>query len=285
MRRVALLVVPVVLIPIAAASCSLFTSLDGLQGSAGASPDASTDDAAADASPVDSSTTSDAAPEASTGLLSCNADGLVAYWPLDEGSGVTVHDCHQNLQGAFGTSAPTWGSRNSGSDLEFSSAPAYVTFGVVATLQLPGPFTVAGWFRVDTIPTNYISLFWNYDGGSLTGFEITMAPDGSAYAQAGFGSGNINAQFPTLPTHTWVHLAAVFTPNVELRIYLNGATTGASSTLNDGGSIAGLTVAPDDHDARFGADDPDSTWTGGIDDVRMFSRALSATEIATLAAQ
>jgi hypothetical protein len=135
------------------------------------------------------------------------------------------------------------------------------------------------------LPTDYVSLFWNYDGDTFSGFEITVAPDGTSYAQAGFGGVHLAAIYPTLTLGTWTHLTAVFRPGVELRIYVNGVTTGAASTLADGGSLAGLTVAPDDHDMRFGADNMDSVWTGGIDDVRVFSRALSDSEIIQIAAQ
>jgi hypothetical protein len=59
----------------------------------------------------------------------------------------------------------------------------------------------------------------------------------------------------------------------------------APTTLVDGGSLAGLTVAANDLDARLGADDSDSVWQGGIDDVRIFSRALTPEEISVLAAK
>jgi hypothetical protein len=272
-------------LPLAAISCSLFTSLDGLQG--GTSADAAIDSSSIDdAATNETSAVTDAAPDASTGLLSCNANGLVAFWPFDEGTGVDTHDCHQGLQGVFSSSGVSWGKRGTDSALVFSGGAGYVTLGTVAALQLPGPFTIAGWFRLDGNPTNYASLFWNYDGETLAGFEITTSPEGLTYAQAGFGGQNTQAYFSSLPVGVWVHLAATFTPGVELRIFLNGASVGVATTLaSDGGSLAGLSVAPDDHDARFGADDPDSTWTGGVDDVRVFSRVLTDLELQTLASQ
>jgi hypothetical protein len=284
MRRTALLIVLAALVPTAIASCSLFTSLDGLQG--GTSSDAAIDSFAIDAATNETSTVTDAALDASTGLLSCNADGLVAFWPFNEGTGGEVHDCHQGLQGVFSSGGVSWGKRGTDSALEFSGGAGYVTLGSVAALQLPGPFTVAGWFRIDANPINYTSLFWNYDGDTLVGFEITTSPDGLTYAQVGFGGENTQVYFSSLPLGVWVHLAATFTPGVELRIFLNGANVGVTTTLaSDGGSLAGLSVAADDHDVRFGADDPDSTWTGGVDDVRVFSRVLTDLELQTLASQ
>src|ERR1019366_8539854 len=116
MRSAALLFVPAALIPIA--SCSLFTSLDGLQGGLDASAplDAGVD-GSKDAAPTDGSPANDAAFDGGTGLLSCNADGLVAYWPFNEGTGVDVNDCHQGLQGVLSAGGVAFGKRGTCADL------------------------------------------------------------------------------------------------------------------------------------------------------------------------
>jgi hypothetical protein len=285
MRRGALVFLPAAFIPMTVASCSLVTSLDDLQNDADVSADASTDVAIVDTSTIDSPLPiPDASPEASTGLLSCSADGLVAYWPMDENTGQTILDCHQGLLGDFGSGTITWGSRSPGKvDLEFSGI-SFVAFGQQTQLALPGPLTVAGWFRVDALPGDFISLFWNYDGGSLVGFEITMDPQGNTYAQIGFGGSQLQTPFDHVPLGTWVHLAMTFTPGAELRTYFHGVSDNVSTTLNDGGALI-YPIAPNDTAARCGGDDGDSSWQGGADDLRIFSRVLSASEISTLASQ
>jgi hypothetical protein len=268
------------------AACSLFTSLDGLtSGSdAGLETDASSDVAAADV--VDASSEATANADAQDGgLLTCNADGLVAYWPLDEGSGSTAHDCHQGIDGVFGgdASRPAWGSRGSGSDLEFTN-DAYVTFGIQSRLALTGPFTVAGWFRADNDPTDDTSLFWNFAGvGVEGGFEITLDSANNFYAQVGDGTGSTIVAFSVPPFGLWVHAAVVYEPGVRFETFINGASIAKVIVSSDGGALQN--AAADSHEARLGANYSTTRWSGGVDDVRIFSRALDVSEIQQLAAQ
>ncbi len=257
----------IAVVTLTAVACGLFPSLDGLSGGSDAS------------SPIDTGVGSDA--DAGTDLLSCNAAGLVAYWSMNEGSGSVVHDCHQSRDGTFGDAGGvTWGTRDGGSDLEFTSS-GFVDLGSPSELQLVGPFTVAGWLRLDVAPASFTSLFWNFSG--LSGFEIT-ASDTELYAQLGTGTAAIVTNFPTPPLATWQHLCAVFEPGVRLEVYVNGVSAAATTTL-DGGPLPNQGAAPENaHEMRFGANYTFTTWSGGIDDVRVFSRALTPAEIKTLAA-
>lgn len=267
------------------AACSLITSLDGLSGGSVDASEDVVDSAIGDAGSDASSATDSQAPvDGGLALLSCSANGLIAYWSMSEGSGTTVHDCVDDFDGTFSDSNVTWGTRDGGgSDLEFNST-AYVSLGMVPQLQPTGAFTVAGWYRSDMQPTNYTSLFWNYDGNNLLGFEITLAPDNSLYANIGFGNAMTEAQFPTPVSGTWMHLAIVYEPGIRLESYFNGQSFDKATTLStDGGALPQVGVSPDDHEIRFGADDPDSTWRGGIDDIRVFTRALTPAEIQILA--
>src|SRR5450432_3808688 len=197
----------VILPALGIAACSLFTSLDGLSG--GSDGDSGTDASSSDVATADVADAGNdvtAVTDAQSALLLCDAAGLVAYWPIDEGSGSTVHDCHQGIDGIFGgdASRPAWGTRGSGIDLEFTN-DSYVTFGIQSRLQITGPFTVSGWFRADNDPTDYTSIFWNY--GSTEGFEITLDSAHNFYAQVGDGTKSTIVQFSTPPFGLWVHAA------------------------------------------------------------------------------
>ncbi len=284
MRR-ALVVAWLVTMPIAfIASCLSFGDLSG-----GSGADASADTSQfSDVASNDTSAppTDGAASDASDGgsILSCNADGLVGYWPMNEGLGTTVHDCHQGLDGVFVTDGggPFWGTRGDGGDVEFTGG-GFVQLGMPPQFQMSGAFTVAGWFRTDeAISGGYVSLFWNFDGDLGRGYEITLNDTNRLYAQLGLAAGPVNGFFATPTLGTWIHVAAVFTPNVELQIYLNGANVAITTTKEDGGAFPSGGVLPDDHGVQFGPV-MNTSWLGAIDDVRLFSRALSASEIAALA--
>lgn len=273
--------------------CVFLTSLDGLRGgpATDAAPEAkpqdgSPSDAAAEAAADADADAADASADATPSLLSCDAGGLIAYWPMDEAAGTVVHDCSQGIDGIFGGDAGvSWGARKSGSNLEFQGS-GYVTLGIQSKLLVPGPFTVVGWFRTDAVPVgNYSSMFWNYDNASRSGFETALSPSSALSSAVGLGVDVIEAKFPTPPVALWQHLATVFEPGVRLEVYVNGVSVAKTVTGSDGGAMADASVVPFNHEVRFGASYSNTTWKGGIDDLRIFGRALSQSEIGTLASQ
>jgi hypothetical protein len=283
-RAIALTVIAT--LPIAAISCSLFTPLGDLQSGkkdGGVVLDTSVVEGSIADGANDSSVVVDAGPtDSGLALLSCNANGLVAYWPMNEGSGSTITDCTQGIVGAFqGSPGPTWGTRGGGGNLEFNGS-GNIDIPSEMALQLGGPFTLDGWFRSDGPPDGYTSLFWSFE--EPAGFEITESSDGLLYAQVGVDGQAIRADFPEPPPlSTWEHLTAVFEPGVNLRVYLNGVPGQVVSTLEDGAALPNVPAGLNPDGPQMG---PvfSSSWTGGIDDVRIFSRALSDDEIAFLAA-
>jgi hypothetical protein len=85
---------------------------------------------------------------------------------------------------------------------------------------------------------------------------------------------------PVGPNNTWQHLAMVFSKSLNrLRFYLNGAEV-ASSTLPN-------SIIPTDHEISIGsrqggAAEYNLDFNGRIDDVRLYSRALTPQDVAEL---
>ena len=109
---------------------------------------------------------------------------------------------------------------------------------------------------------------------------IKERPGGHVYGLSGaaigslvevFTTGYVDAFGPALPVATWSHLAATLA-NGSLRLYLNGNLAGTASVSgrlpNANGPL------------RFGGN---SIWgdyfAGQLDELRVYTRALSATEI------
>lgn len=78
----------------------------------------------------------------------------------------------------------------------------------------------------------------------------------------------------SLPTNTWSHVAGTYDGN-SLRFYVNGA-------LVDTAAYAGtINYAP--APLQIGSGPLNNTWKGSIDELSLYNRALSATEIAAIA--
>ena len=75
------------------------------------------------------------------------ADGLVAYWPLDEGGGTTTADASGN--GNDGTlNLPGWDSGKFGGALNFDGVDDYVDCGNPSILDFgTGDFTISAWIK------------------------------------------------------------------------------------------------------------------------------------------
>jgi hypothetical protein len=255
-----------------------FTSLDGFangDADAGHDGDVSHDGPGGDDGPVDGGTEADASDAEAGG---CDELGLVARWPMDEGSGTTVHDCSTNhLDMAFAgeAGALAWGTRDGGGTLVINGH-GYAEIANTDALTLPASFTIAAFMRAESRPSSYAGFPWHFAG---KGWELTMASDGTVYAQVGPTGfdGSVVEGFTSPQLGTWHHFAAVFEPGVRLETYEDGVSVVKKTGIPPGGA--------DKPDApiRIGAVFDGVTWLASIDDVRLYSRALSDTEIATLA--
>jgi hypothetical protein len=82
------------------------------------------------------------------------------------------------------------------------------------------------------------------------------------------------AALPASDVGAWVHLCGVFDGSAY-RVYRNGAL--AASTASSAAPQANV-----DTDWSIGGIPSDRQWSGEIDDVRLYGRALAAAEIAAL---
>jgi len=81
-----------------------------------------------------------------------------------------------------------------------------------------------------------------------------------------------------MPLNQWVHLAMTYDGNTQI-LYVNGIEAGREAT----GWPITADVTPLTIGAGLNIDTVNENLTGRIDEVRIYSRALSPTEVASLA--
>ncbi|HET8606476.1 MAG TPA: LamG-like jellyroll fold domain-containing protein, partial [Gaiellaceae bacterium] len=204
-------------------------------------------------------------------------NGLVAAYSFDAGAGSTVADASGN--GNTGTIAnAVWSSAgHSGNALSFNGSNAWVTVPGTTALQLTKAFTLEAWVK----PTA--------ENGAWRAAVIKEDPgrnelDYGLYASTDTGppSGHVLVGSPpdsylrgttTPPLGTWTHLAASYDGST-LRVYQNGALQAQKAVS---GAID-TSTGP----LRIGGDNVWGEWFAGlIDDVRVYNRALTTTQIQT----
>lgn len=200
-------------------------------------------------------------------------DNIVAYWKFDEGSGTSAADATGNGNNGTLVNSPTWGPGKINDGLSFASNQ-YVNIGNNPALNFNGtmPFTIAGWGKT-TIAQN-AEIFDGLTG--TNGFRLAI----------GAGSGSPNGSLTLYISGSWKHsLSTVFDngswhqfgvtyDGTTLSFYVDGSFDSSSTTsgptsvsMNRSiGNIAGLSYP-------FG---------GTLDEIGIWSRALSAGEISTL---
>ena len=132
------------------------------------------------------------------------------------------------------------------------------------------PHTIATWLRIDSLPQ--IRAWLLLLGNEGTGAHHWLL---NSNGVSQLGSWNGNQAQPTLPTGIWKHITLTF-DGATLKAYIDGSlvtTTAASFNL------AGLPLtAASQHVGE-------NAFKGALDELRIYNRALSASEVSTLATQ
>ncbi|MEK7634837.1 MAG: LamG domain-containing protein [Patescibacteria group bacterium] len=206
---------------------------------------------------------------------------LVGYWKFDEGSGNVTGDSSGNNNTGSITGA-TWTSGKLGKALNFTSSQNnYVNLGQPVSLQITGAMTISAWVKQASL-TDYNQIVskaassgqrgWGLRcSSSNTTCEFHIASDTDTQIHVGSDTSGISK------TGVWMHLVGVYTPSVSLEIYKDGVLVERD--------IASIPASQFDQavNASIGSRSNASLFfDGSIDDVRIYNRALSGTEVVKL---
>jgi hypothetical protein len=198
--------------------------------------------------------------------------GLVAAYNFNEGSGSTVTDLSGN--GNTGTiSGATWTTSGKfGGALSFNGSNSWVTVNDSASLDLTNGVTLEAWVKPALVSSWQAVVIKEQPSGlsyALYANSDHNSPDGAVHTSVDTNLYGVAA----LAANTWTHLATSYDGGT-LRLYVNGTQVSSQAVS---GSLA-VSTGP----LRIGGD---SVWgeylNGVIDEVRVYNRALTPTEIQT----
>ncbi len=204
---------------------------------------------------------------------------LVGYWKLDEGTGLTNADSSPNGENGTPVNSPTLSDdyppsiafADAGS-LLFNGTNQYIT--VPTTKALPNyatPRTLSVWAKTNTTTGNHMIAAFGVTGAArsffIGQFGTTLEVGGYSY--------DITAPNFWVDTN-WHHLVATYDGKVG-KVYADG-TLVASGAENWENLTPPLSCTIGNYINNTGF-----PWSGNIDDVRIYDRALTATEVANLA--
>ncbi len=220
-----------------------------------------------------------------------DAGNLVGYWHFDKNSGTAVAvDGSVNtndgslLNGADRSiDVPDLPSNLNSVELEGGSND-HVSVGDPAALDLTGDLTLSAWINVDTAPASgvlaAIVTKWA-QSATLDAYGIWVINDSGTLrliAAIGVdGSADFGLTGGVISPSTWTHVAMTY-----------DATSGANKIYVDGVEVGSRTRAggtdTNDNDLLIGREDSGAPrpFDGLIDEVRVYSTALTGTQIATI---
>ena len=208
-------------------------------------------------------------------------NGLAGYWTFDNAniSGATAYD----------TALPLVTGKI-GDALSLDGVDDYVSVPDSASLNVGvGSFSTAAWVKLSSTASGRVVNKFNAGTSAGWLFDVNNTTTGTnspGFVRFRIRDGTANFDYATngsLGTGSWKHVVATVNRTTnELKLFVDGVQVGATQSISSvTGSLStatalGIGTIP----STLG-----SYFPGSLDDLRVYNRALSASEVSTLAAQ
>ena len=203
--------------------------------------------------------------------------GPIVRLALDEGGGTTAADSSGNGNSGILQNGASWTSGRSGGAVSLDGVDDTVFISNSAGLtSITNGLTVAAWVYRPANQTGFASVlsrevgtghyehfYLGFENGKYRWFVNTSG----GYSNSSLGG--------TAPTGQWIHMVGTY-DGTTVTLYVNGAlqfSTPHSGTF--GSDTTGIAIGVNHNSAAHQPDDP---FSGKVDDVNVYSYALSAQE-------
>jgi len=206
---------------------------------------------------------------------------LVSHWTFDESSGTTATDSAGAFNGTLSggaTFVPGGISGNAISLAEISNS--LVNMGTSFPGFTTGDFSIMTWVKTTSTDPDTI-VVGKHEGGQFAGYFIGVnqnnvygAPNkGWFYSASSAGNGPTSTT--TVNDGAWRQIVGVYTAGSTALIYVDGAPLEDSKTAN----VMNANTAPFLIGGFSQSGNPTATYTGLVDDVQVYSHALTSSDV------
>jgi hypothetical protein len=195
----------------------------------------------------------------------------VGHWRFDEGSGTSTKDASGTGNNGILMNGATWRTGKSGSAIFLDGVDDFVK--VSSTNFSPSQGTLTLWVNPISQTAKPRYIFGHTSIPAYSNRIQLYTDDTQGHLDAGLGSNHANGlNIQQLQLNSWHHVALTWSSGTYA-VYVNGSqrTTGTYSGLTSLGTYA--------HIGGSGLDSKPEAWSGLIDDVKIWNRALDSTEI------
>ena len=208
---------------------------------------------------------------------------IVGYWKFNDGSGTLAKDSSgygNNGTLRNGTAAcangdcPRWVTGIYGNAIIFDGINDHVNISDSNITNVTDPFTLSAWIRRNQTGADN-SIIDHRDGSSNGyGMRITDTDQLRCFVNADTGTLSV-ASTSTIGAGGWTHVTCNYNAG-NMSVYINGSYDRSDTLSSDATRGGGIT--------RIGVSSSDTRYMNGtIDEIRIYNRALSASQISQLA--
>ena len=211
-----------------------------------------------------------------------NTLGLVGYWPFDEGTGTIAYDKSGNGNNGTLAAGVLW---KNGSDCRTGMCVDFIpgsliTVNNTSSINLPSALTITGWFYPISTPAGDTAtmIFSKWASTSDANYvwywytHVSWCPDCNGILGNVGGTWGGITNYGNLPIGQWYDFALTYSSTTGANLYINAVLTRQDAYRGSlGTNSANLIIGADGggFEHRF-------------DDLRLYNRALSASEIRAL---
>ncbi|MFI5934321.1 LamG-like jellyroll fold domain-containing protein [Actinoplanes sp. NPDC051494] len=195
-------------------------------------------------------------------------------WNLDEGRGTTARDSSTSHRDLTLNGNPAWVPGVTGTALAFDGDGDSAETGgpVVDTTR---DYSIAAWVTLDELPGNYATAISQEGRRTESPFYLQYGQGAFAFSTPG---GNRARMVVTPDLNRWYHLVGVRDHTTdEVRLYVDGERAGTAPAGPDVVSTGALSAGR----ATYAGARTDH-WSGLIDQIHAYDRALTDEDVATL---
>lgn len=203
---------------------------------------------------------------------------LIGWWKMDdEKADVAVDSSGWDHYGTL-VAGPQWSDGYFGEALKFDGVDDYVDCGTDESIAFSGSVTIMAWVKSQAavndgkIASNQNNATGGYKLGiyqNKAEFEIRTAANTAVLNRAATGG-------VSLGEGTWYHVTGVYSMGQHIRTYVNGTLDREFPTTEvPGVSTGAFMLGRESYSSAY-------FWSGWMDDVRLYNRALTEQEIAQI---
>ncbi len=197
------------------------------------------------------------------------SDGLVAYYPFNgNANDVSIYENHGNVFGPL-LNTDRYGNARSYS---FNGITDFIEVENDSSLNIRDSISLVAWVYPTSLKTQTII---RKGAGSLPSYELALSATGNILFSATINSEFIQLQKQGYTLNRWTYVVGIY-DGANLKLYIDGSIGDqeeVSGTINT--NDASLLIG-----TRLGT--AANTFSGKIDDLRVYQRAISENEIESL---